>query len=191
MCWSAEASLSTYLAAMTMAAITRGTTEKIWWLMFTFSQMQLAEFFMWRDMPNNQFGSMLGALSLALQPVASIYMIENIQLRNTLWGLYALILSTVLMRNPVFRAEVGGNGHLKWLFIDGLTSPGAILWLVFLLAPFVISKSYKSLAFGLVTLAASIYFYEKYGTAGTMWCWIVVLAWLFLLLKHLTSVHEK
>lgn len=191
MCWSAEASLSTYLAAMTMAAITHGTTEKIWWLMFTFSQMQLAEFFMWRDMPNNQFGSVLGALSLALQPVASIYMIDDTKIRNTLWGLYALILLTVLVRNPVFRAEVGGNGHLKWLFIDGLTSPGVLLWLFFLLVPFAISKSYKSLAFGLITLVTSIYFYEKYGTAGTMWCWIVSLAWLVLLLKHLTSVHEK
>lgn len=187
MCWSAEASLSTYLASMAAAAITYGRGD-IWWLLFTFSQMQLAEFFMWKDIPHNQFGSMIGSLSLALQPFASIYMIKDISIRNKLWILYGVFTAiATFMGHPIFKAVKGGNGHLKWLFVPTTYSLremiNLLVWLGFLMAPLIISKRYTALVFLMLTLIVSLYFYLKYETWGTMWCWVSILGWLLLLLR--------
>ncbi len=187
MCWSAEASLSTYLAAMTAAAITYGKSD-IWWLLFTFSQIQLAEFFMWKDMPHNQLGSMIGSLSLVLQPVASIYLIKDVSLRNKLWIMYGIftVLGT-LFGNPVFKAVKGDNGHLKWLFISSIKSirefANVVIWLAFLFAPLIITKQFVPLVFGVATLAVSLFFFLKYETWGTMWCWVSIFAWLLLIIQ--------
>jgi hypothetical protein len=187
MCWSAEASLSTYLAAMTAAAITYGKSD-IWWLLFTFSQVQLAELIMWKDMPHNQFGSLLASLSLTLQPVASIYLIKDVALRNKLWILYGIFIAVVaLTGNPAYRAVKGQNGHLKWLFSSDLKNPRELIhfliWLAFLFAPLIITKRTPELLFFIITLFSSLYFFVKYETWGTMWCWVSIIGWLLLLFR--------
>lgn len=184
MCWSAQGSLATWAAAMALAGGTHGYDPQLWSFMMLFSQIQLVEYFLWKNLKTpglNAMGSQAAALILVLEPVAAIYMIKEEALRNKMLTGYAVYISFLLMTQSFdWRTSVGGNGHLKWEWL-----PSHLLlipWIAFLTAPFWISGRYKSFVVAIATLFMSIYFYAKYGTVSSMWCWIAISAWLFVLL---------
>jgi len=185
MCWSANGSLATWAAAMVLAGATHGYDPKLWLFAFVFTQMQLIEYFLWKDLkvPRlNTLWSQAGMLVILLEPVAAIYLIEDVALRNKMLAGYAVYVTAVLMTQKFdFTTVVGGNGHLKWKWTPPVLA--SIPWFVFFLAPLWISGNYGVFAGGVATLLMSTYFYTQYGTISSMWCWIAVSMWLFLLAK--------
>jgi hypothetical protein len=182
MCWSANGSLATWAAAMVLAGATYGYNPKIWLFAFVFTQMQLVEYFLWKNLevPRlNALWSQVGLLLILLEPVAAIYMIEDIALRNKMFVAYAIYVAALLKTQKFdFTTTVGENGHLKWDWLPSL--PVMIPWFVFFLAPLLISGNYGTLSFGVATLLTSAYFYKKYDAMTSMWCWIAVSSWIFI-----------
>jgi hypothetical protein len=187
MCWSANGSLATWAAGMTLAGATYGYEPKLWLFMVLFTQMQLVEYFLWKNLkvPRlNVLGSRAAALVIFLEPVAAIYMIKDDALRNKMLAGYAVYVAALFMTQRFdFHTTVGGNGHLKWKWL-----PHHILlipWFIFFTSPFLISGYYKTFVIMTATLLMSIYFFSKYGTASSMWCWVAVMTWIILLIsKH-------
>jgi hypothetical protein len=187
MCWSANGSLATWLAGMTLAGATYGHEPKLWLFMVLFTQIQLIEYFLWKNLkvPRlNALGSQATALIILLEPVAAIYIIKDVSLRNKMLAGYAVYVMTILLTQRLdFHTTVGGNGHLKWNWL-----PHYILlipWFIFFISPFLISGYYTSFAVSVATLLMSIYFSRKYGTVSSMWCWVAIMTWILLLIsKH-------
>jgi hypothetical protein len=180
MCWSANGSLQTYAVAMALAAVhySKGRMNPvILLLLFLFAQIQLVEYFLWKNLTvssMNQLWSGIGVSVLILQPVVSAMLLPD-DMRNKAWLI--MLSGTVLyfLTHKVnLSTQIGGNGHLKWNWIPSLASPWAIAWLVMLLGPMWISGHRSAFMFGLFTYLFSAYFNDKYGTAGSYWCWISV-----------------
>ena len=107
MCWNSEVSMNTFIFSMFVLILiiynNNYTKYKIkgigfyeYIFFFSFIIMQLNEFFLWKtvDIPfYNQLFSITGCIILLLQPIASIFIIKNIELRNKL--LYAYLLVSI------------------------------------------------------------------------------------------------
>jgi hypothetical protein len=189
MCWSAEGSLKTYAFAMTLAAIHKynGTLNPVILLyMVVFVQMQLVEYFLWKNLaiPSaNQLWSGVGVGFLVLQPLVTA-MLLPVDMRNKAWLITVTGTALYLLTTKVdLTTTIGSNGHLKWNWIPSFTSPWTVAWLVMLLVPLWITGHRGAALFGLVTYFISAYFNDKYGTAGSYWCWIAVAAFLMAFVK--------
>jgi hypothetical protein len=155
--------------------------------MVVFAQMQLVEYFLWKNIkvPRlNALGSQAAALVVLLEPIAAIYMIENLDLRNKMLIAYSIYAALLLVTQSFdWRTTVGGNGHLKW---EWLPHPIVMApWFIFFLAPLWIAGHRIVLMAAVATLALSTYYYSKYGTISSMWCWIAVSGLLFLFITSL------
>jgi len=184
MCWSAEGSLKTYAFAMILAAIhkyNRTLNPIILLYMIVFAQMQLVEYFLWKNLAipsSNQLWSAVGVCLIVMQPLVTAMLLPD-DMRNKAWLITLTGTALYLLTTKVdLSTEVGANGHLKWNWIPSFKSPWIIAWLVMLLTPLWITGYRGSALFGLVTYFISAYFNEKYGTAGSYWCWIAITAFL-------------
>ena len=165
--------MATWAAAMVLA--TAKIDPKMWLFLFTFSQVQLAEFFIWRN--NSKAANAFLMLVLLLEPVASINLLKT-PLRNQLWAIYALgITYWLATRKVTLTSEVAENGHLKWKFFEP-PMPVTIGWVVALIAPLFLSGRTSAGVFAVLTAAVTLSQNYKYGTWGTMWCWVAILGWL-------------
>ena len=184
MCWSADGSLKTYMFGVILAAVykSQGVLDPHMWLLMTvFTHMQLVEYFLWKNLnvpAANAFWSGAGAALLFAQPIISAMLLKK-GLRNKLWLVYLLGAATYFATRKVdLSTEVGDNGHLKWNWITSFTSPWALAWLAMLVGPMLLTGHNSAAAFIVATYVASAYFNDKYGTAGSYWCWFAIATWL-------------
>jgi hypothetical protein len=189
MCWSADGSLKTYALAMALGVIHhyKETMDPvILLLLVVFAHMQLVEYFLWKNLtvPSvNQLWSAVGLTLLILQPLVSAMLLPD-DMRNKAWLITLTGTALYLLTTKVdLTTEVGANGHLKWNWIPRLSSPWAFAWLFMLLAPMWITGHRVAFFFTLFTYFISAYFNDKYGTAGSYWCWIAVSVFLLAFLK--------
>ena len=193
MCWNAEVSLNTFIYG-TIAAIIVLSLNKIpirsILLVYTVSLIQLMEYFTWKNINNNElvhYLSITGAFILLLQ----VLLITNNNLKNKeqLFSYICIFILTIIafyhnFENKKFHMEKGENGHLKWLWADlpvPLLISGLLLWIY----PPIRNKNYISTLFIITTLTISFYYYYKYKTWGSMWCYIGNSFWIFLLIKSI------
>ena len=174
MCWSAQGSLGAYSLGMALAALSKyqGTLDpKMWFFMVLFTHMQLVEYFLWKNLSVPTLNVMWSAVGLGLilaEPAAALNMLSD----KRLLALYTVGALTYVLTQPInFTTVVGGNGHLKWNWLAQTWTWG-IPWIIALLVPFLLTKEYVALAFGLVTLFISLYFNNKYRTFASYWCWL-------------------
>jgi hypothetical protein len=86
----------------------------------SFFVMQLIEFFLWRNLNNkelNKLFSFLGIFLLLLQPVASLMLLKDLDLRNKMLALYIIPAFSYFIyefTNKDFLTVVSKTGHLKW-----------------------------------------------------------------------------
>jgi hypothetical protein len=168
---------------MTLAVASgRQYDPALWTFMVLFTQMQLIEYFLWRDLkvPRlNALWSKVGLFVIALEPVAAIYLIKDTELRRKMLMAYGAYIAMLLLTQKFdFRTVVGGNGHLEWKWGIPDWLP-ALPWFIFFLAPILISKRYDVFAYALGILLVSMYFYMRYNTISSMWCWFAVFGWLY------------
>ena len=153
------------------------TDPKVWLLLTTFSQIQLAEYFIWKDL-NNVYASMFALLIILLEPVMSINLLKSTELRNKLWLIYGVLVAGVLMSKKIdFTNEVGKDGHLLWRWLD-FGNFFIFIWMSMLLGPMLLAGYYKVFALAVITVLYSLNNYIRYGTWTSMWCWFSTFFWI-------------
>jgi len=147
--------------------------------MLSFIFMQLFEFILWRNLDDqliNKIVSTMGFILLCIQPIASLLLLKNIELRNQLLTIYSIPVFTFAIYN-IFTTNIhtvlSPSGHLswKWTFYKN----GLLQWLVvpfylfFLFFSLLYNKYYKSLLI-LFLYFIIIYYFGKDGSSGSIWC---------------------
>ena len=119
--------------------------------------------------------SILATLLLLLQPIASIMILSNIQLRNILLFLYLLLaipVSIYEFSTKHVHSVISKSGHLQWKFFG--TNPIIwITWLFFFVFSFIYEKRWFGIIFAIVALIITFINYNNDHTVWSMWCWSV------------------
>jgi hypothetical protein len=188
MCWNQEVSLNTFLfSTFVLGLVVYNNTytqykikefKNVWWYLLFMSviSMQLAEFFVWRNIKNPSYNNLFSKfvfLIILIQPICSLMIISDHKVRNILLCIYlaaAIPYSIYQYITYNFKTLVSPCGHLNWnLDVSGIIFSG---WLFFFLFSFFYEYKIMYFAFGLITLLAILYKYN-YETSGSVWCWIV------------------
>lgn len=197
MCWNQHVSLNTFLFsifvllliiynnAFTQYKITYLNNPWMYLFFASFIFMQLIEFFIWRNIDNkfyNNIFSTMAALLIVFQPLASLMLLSNVSLRNTLLMIYIITAAPYFIYKTLTKtmySTVSKKGHLNWVFSDlkgvffGNTSFAFIWWLFFFLFSLFYERQWSGFLFGFILLLTSYYNYTNDQTVGSMWCWIV------------------
>lgn len=183
MCWSENGSLATYLLAMILAATHKrlGTINPtIWIFMVAFTQVQLIEYFLWKNINNpegNKFWSTIGLGAIVTQPLF-IFMLLPDHLRNKAFMIYGTVLAAFFATKKIdLSTEVGGNGHLKWNWVNELYIPFSLGWILMMGAAWWTGHNFMVAAI-LLNYLMSSYFNQKYNTTGSYWCWSANFFWI-------------
>ena len=188
MCWNESVSLNTFLfssfALLLIIYNNSFTKYKIkelnnkWIYVFfaSFILMQLAEFFIWRNINDKYYNNLFSIFAVSLlivQPLASIMIIQTIFIRNILLFIYLLLaipFSIYQFSTQNIYTTVSKKGHLDWVFFDN--SPLILLiWFSFLFFSLIYEKIWTLVIFGVIALIICFIKYKK--TGGSLWCWII------------------
>jgi len=193
MCWSAEVSLNTFIFAIISFCIVVSFNRYPMinaFIALSISLMQLYEYFVWKNIHDKkiiQNLSYFGPLIILLQVLLINYAFLRDNERN-IGIILIIIIATICIiynyKNNKFDMEVGENKHLIWHWAD---LPPILLLLIcfFYLYPLTTKQNIIPFIYGLITLLISLYYYYKYKTWGTMWCYFSNLIWIVLIIKTL------
>lgn len=193
MCWSAEVSLNTFILAIISFCIVVSFNRFPMinaFIVLSISLMQLYEYFVWKNIHNKKiihYLSFFGPFVILLQVLLINYAFLRDNERN-IAILLIIIIAIICMiynyKNNKFDMEVGENKHLIWYWAD---LPAILLILIcfFYLYPLTTKQNIIPFIYGLITLLISFYYYYKYKTWGTMWCYFTNLIWIVLIIKTL------
>jgi len=211
MCWNEHVSLNTFLFSsfvllliiynnlFTKYKIQELNNTFVYLFIASFVFMQLIEFFIWKNINNkfyNNIFSIIAILLLALQPIASIMILSNIQLRNILLFLYLLLTIPFLIykfSTQQVYVIISKSGHLQWKFFGG--NPIVwITWLFFFVFSLIYEKKWFGIIFAIVALIISYINYNNDHTVWSMWCWSVnsiMIYYAFYLLIYLPFLEKS
>lgn len=211
MCWNTEVSLNTFLFSafvLLLVAYNNFFTQykikeldNIWIYLFlaSFIFMQLVEVFIWRNIHDKKYNhifSVIGVLLIFIQPVLSIMLISNTNVRNLLLSAYLLLalpFSIYKFFTKKIHSIISESGHLRWKFFE-LNPLILLIWLFFLLAGLIYEKKWVGVGFGTILAGVSFYNYKHDHTMGSMWCWLVnsiMIYYAFYLLFYLPFCDKK
>ena len=215
MCWNEQISLNTFLFsgfvllliiynnAFTQYKIEELNNKWIYLFLASVFLMQLTEFFIWRNIKNkyyNSFFTIIAGILLIIQPMFSIMILSNKDIKYTLLICYLLVVVYYIIAYNLFTKNthsiISKSGHLIWLFNDK-NKIGHIFWLFwffFFLFSFFYEKKWSGLFFAIATLIISYLTYKNDGTIGSMWCWVVnsmMIFYAFYLLIVLPFLERK
>ena len=192
MCWNAEVCLNTFIFGMVCCIIVwqMNIIEKLRILIvMSITSMQLLEYFVWKNIGNEKvifYLSIIGLLIICSQISLLILDVDNIKIRKILYICFILFLVIYFLTD--FRKEnltmyKGKNGHLVWSWLD-IPLIWIIIGLCFYFIPLYIKNGVISILFitGIVLLIPSLYYYYKYKTWGTLWCYYSNILWFYLLI---------
>jgi hypothetical protein len=189
MCWNQHVSLNTFLFSSfvllliiynnyyTQYKIKELNNLWIYIFLFSFISMQLIEFFIWRNINNkyNKVFSIIACLLLLFQPIASLMMLKNIELRNILLTTYvigALLYSIYKFNITNIYSTISKSGHLNWSFFNANIF-FLLCWLFFFTFSLFYERKWIGLIFAFILLLFALINYMNDNTVGSMWCWIV------------------
>ena len=156
--------------------------------------MQFIEFILWRNINNkiiNKVASVAGFLLLTIQPITSLILLNNINLRNILLIYYSIpacifALYNILTAN--IHTIVSPSGHLSWnwtSYKDNIIEKLIVIFYLFFLFFSLIYNKYYSSLFFLAVFIIIIYYLGKDGSAGSIWCLSINSLIMFFLLQIL------
>jgi hypothetical protein len=199
MCWNAEVSLITFITSTLMCCYLWYRDEPndraltLW--IFSFSLMQLFEFFMWINMKEHTIVAKLSLIFILIQPlVLAGGLIKYGNFYNSKWAkiflwcviaisgikaLYTAYYAFIVDAKNKWLSVKGPNCHLIWYYVkneNNMPFLTRINWLYYwplfficmLIQPFNIGIIYA--IFGVITFYFSKYYYGY--EYGSMWCWI-------------------
>lgn len=196
MCYSASASLRSYLATnalLVLLVLVYGITNLylVWHVTFvaTFSLIQLVEYYIWcslysDDKVANRYWTVLIPPLLWLQPlVQTIGYFSTLDqydscavfvaLSSILFYTTSTILSFVQRNHRKEISQVGPNGHLVWSQENIHSLPQALLYLLGMFIPLLAAKEYLLFIYGALSLVYSrvVYPVQEF---SSMWCFIAI-----------------
>jgi hypothetical protein len=168
------------------------------------AMIQLAEFFMWSDLAcgnMNKYASMFALLVLALEPFMN--MIGGIYFSNTSYKhiLKYMLVAYIIFIAFIYFTQVHGknidwcgtstcdpnamqsNGflnnkscNLQWFFTKQFNSKMGIIWVLFLMLPFL---TMTPMIQGIILLTLGFISYAMASVAtnaamGSLWCWLAI-----------------
>jgi hypothetical protein len=194
MCWNQNVSLNTFMFSFfilmlifynnnyTQYKISEFDSIYVYLFFLSFMSMQLIEFFIWKNINNkslNKFYSILGLLLVVLQPIISLMMLNDNNLKYNLITTY-IAFSSLFVYYKLAKfdtiSSVSKNGHLKWDWFHFTKYEFIIiygLWLLFLIYSPIVNKHYKILFYVMSLFAISMYSFYKDGSEGSLWCWSI------------------
>jgi hypothetical protein len=193
MCWNQYVSINTFIFSIFILILIAFNNKYspykirefdsifVYIFFISFISMQLIEFFIWRNLKNknmNKLFSILGAFILLVQPIASLMMLKNYNLRWKMvatYGIPAFIYFIYQLNHHNFYTGVSKNGHLKWNWSISNTkiSFAFIFYLYFLMYSIFINRHYLLIVYSILLLVLSYYLYVKDDTVNSIWCWAV------------------
>jgi len=189
MCWNASVSINTYIFS-TFACIFAYANNIINFSSLVFLQsvfiMQLFEYFVWSKAFSNRLLSQIGLGIIILQPIFSMLRMPSSNIyRQYLMSAYllfiALLYTVITPLNKIdFRTVPHENGHLAWNWIP--SNEIAIIWVIFLLLPSLISGWYRGVFIGSVIFILTFLLYSDTKTWGSLWCWAANIIGFFLII---------
>ena len=148
-----------------------------------------SEIFLWRNLKNKQANAALSKLAsvlTAMQIGTIMLMIPDMFMKCASLVSYFLFFILYFeyrrLYNPlIFHTSVGENGHLSWEWMNfkGYENIFLFIFLLFYIVPAVMTRNKKLAFFIISTIIVSLFFYYRYNTFGTMWCWIANLCLLY------------
>lgn len=210
MCWNEYVSINTFVfgifVLLLIAFNNKYSQYKIiefqnpyaYFFMISFISMQFIEFVLWRNLNNksiNKTMSILGSLLLVIQPIASLTLLKNINLRNTMIFIYSILSFIFLFYNITHKniyTIVSKTGHLKWNWIPNYLF-GYLFYLFFLYFSLFVNRHYIGIIFSSILFCLFYYYYYTDGSAGSLWCLSVNAIMLYYLIQILVylPLREK
>jgi hypothetical protein len=204
MCWNPEISLSTFIlgvAAISIGNITQ--TNDLQWSLFYLSivSMQLIEFFMWKNLQNPsliKFLSMIGLLTIFLQPIVAGLLIDNKQIQILFYLMFILwMIAYIITSSPIkFNTYKSTNGHLAWEWLQPKYNLLIVLWTLFIIVPFWFKNGMNMWWKIIITLftilfaCMSWYFYHETKTWGSVYCSFINIMSVFILILAFFSQYK-
>jgi hypothetical protein len=207
MCWNLDISLNTFLfacLALLFIFLTNTFTKYktktfdnflVYLFLLEVAAIQLIEFFLWRNLRNKSLNELLSKIAsffVFIQPLTLMFMIPNISIKLVFIFIYFIFcLFYFVYRgiyNPIiFHTSIGTNGHLSWEWINfkGYENIFLFIGLMFYIIPALLMKNFFIALFLIISSIISLFFYFKYDTFGTMWCWSFNLFLLYFIINIL------
>lgn len=208
MCWNENVSLNTFIFGTatlmfiwynnnyTQYKITVFNNLLFYFVFFSYTSMQLIEFFLWKSINTknkimNKIFSILGWILIRLfQPLSILLVIpkEYDIMKYLLFIIYFSLLIIVHLYkyfyNPLeFKTLIDKNGHLYWKWTD-LYNYEQIIFIFYIIIFFTLFLSYPIYTlFNALFLLYSFLVYKN--SFGSMWCWISNLILIYFLIKIL------
>jgi hypothetical protein len=195
MCWNEDVSLNTFLFSSFVLLLIIYNNEytkykiqtlgdlRTYLFIASIISMQLVEYFIWRNVKNpfyNELFSIIALLVLTIQPIFSMMLLSETNLRNLLLLIYTSLATPTLIHtfmNKNIHTSIGNGGHISWHFLaDPFTKYRWfvwIIWLFFFSFSLIYDKRWFIISYSLISLAVICYNYYKYKSVGSVWCWSV------------------
>lgn len=196
MCFNATVSLQTFYFGLICAFITLllGQMSLIKILtVLSITSMQLLEYFAWTNINDKEKIrqlSVIGLYIIAIQLTLINYGISNDKYRNILLTLlltFIIIYSIFGIKYTRFHMEKGENGHLIWYWANVNIFWIISVFLLYLIPTYLNNK--LIFIFALLSLLISLYYYYKYKTWGTIWCYISNFVWIFIIIYSIFKIY--
>ena len=154
-------------------------------VILSFTSIQLLEYFIWTYIDNEKINELLSKIGLFLI-FLQIFLIYLCNYDKK----YILILFIIFeLKNIKFKSIKGENGHLRWLWLEF-----NIIWILIFLSFYIIGSinNLINFVYVLITLIISFYYYYKYKTWGTMWCYFSNIIWIYFIIYSIYRyIKEK
>lgn len=212
MCWNQYVSINTFVFGIFVLLFVSFNNQfsiykleffknyYAYFFMLSVISMQFIEFLLWRNINNSSalnFVSTLGLILLALQPFTSLLLLNDIKLRNNLLTVYSVptvlfVIYTIYTAN--IHTKISKSGHLAWYWTNSkmplLNILALIFYLIFLFFPLIYNNYYQSLIFLLIFFIIK-YYYDKDGSANSLWCFSINIIMLFFVCQILLILPFK
>lgn len=203
MCFNSEVSLNTFIFGMIsfiLIMIANYTNKtpiiefKYLLIIIATTSIQLLEYFTWIYIDNKRIIRILSIIGLLIIGI-QIILINSILLegkirRISLSLIFIIFVFFIISEVPRinFDMKKGENSHLVWYWLDL-----PLLWIFIGVSLYIIpaiiylKKRFLISITIILMLIVSLYFYFKYKTWGSMWCYFSNFIWIYLLfyvIKH-------
>ncbi|BCS82892.1 hypothetical protein QLL95_gp1231 [Cotonvirus japonicus] len=206
MCWSQEVSLITFVIIIggCIYLYKRNRPNDRWIAIFAgiVAMIQLAEFFMWSDLNCgriNRYASIFALFILVLEPLTNIISgllfsdNSNKILLKLLLVTYIFFVVVIFFKqqnqsimwcgtspcgshSAIDGFFIKKSCNLKWIFMDSFGICTSIIWVLFLLVPFLAMKPKSQGIFfvivGILTLIMAMS--ANNAARGSLWCWLAI-----------------
>ena len=130
----------------------------------------------------NEFLTSLALYIIIIEPLTIMLMIPNKIILISIVTCYLLFLcSRMFISNKIYITTVK-NGHLSWGWINTKDKLSIFIYLLFFVLSMYLINNFLSFLFATFTLIFTLFFYFKYNTFGSMWCWSVNLFLLYFII---------